>query len=218
MDFADARRRMVDGQLRPNKVTEPRLLAAMREVPRERFLPAGLASRAYADESVPLPGGRGMLQPMVLARMLQLMQVRAGARVLVVAAGAGYAAAVLAHMGASVVALEDDVALATEAARVLDAVVPAGAVRVVTGSLRDGASDSAPFDAILVEGMVEALPESLSGQLAEGGRLACLTGGSGRAGRAMLGQRVGGTFSMTAAFDATGPQLQAFAPAPGFAL
>uniref|UniRef100_UPI0038CC0931 protein-L-isoaspartate O-methyltransferase family protein n=1 Tax=Falsiroseomonas oryzae TaxID=2766473 RepID=UPI0038CC0931 len=117
--MAEARRRMVDGQLRPNRVTDARLLAAMGEIPREHFLPAELAPLAYADEDVRLPGGRGLIEPMVIARMLQLLSARDGDRVLVVGAGTGYAAAVLARCGARVVALEDDAALAAEARRAL---------------------------------------------------------------------------------------------------
>ena len=110
MDYADARKRMVDGQLRPNRVTDPRVLDAMRELPREDFLPPRPRARAYADEDVPLPGGRAMVAPMVIARLAQLAAVRPGDRALVVCAGTGYGAAVLARCGARVTALEADAA------------------------------------------------------------------------------------------------------------
>ena len=108
MDFARARRFMVDGQLRPNQVQDPRLLAAFGDLPREAFLPAPLAPRAYADADVPLPGGRVLMQPMVMARLFQLAEMRRGDRTLVLGAGCGFGAAVLAAMGGSVSALEDD--------------------------------------------------------------------------------------------------------------
>ena len=105
--FAEARNRMVDSQVRPNKVTDPRIIAAMRRLPRERFLPPHLAALAYADEDVPLGEGRVLIEPTVIARLVQLTAVAAGERALVVAAGTGYGAALLAACGARVTALED---------------------------------------------------------------------------------------------------------------
>ena len=105
-DFADARNRMVDSQVRPNKVTDPRVLSAMRELPRERFLPARLRPRAYVDEDVPLGGGRVLMEPLVIARLVQLAAPSAGERALVVGAGVGYGSAVLARCGVRVTALE----------------------------------------------------------------------------------------------------------------
>ena len=99
-DTAQARKHMVDGPLRPNRVTDPRLVAAMLAIPREDFLPPGLAPRAYTDEDVPLPGGRALIEPMVIARLLQLLALRNGDRLLILGAGTGYAAAVAAACGA----------------------------------------------------------------------------------------------------------------------
>jgi protein-L-isoaspartate(D-aspartate) O-methyltransferase len=130
MDYADARKRMVDGQLRPNRVTDPRVLDAMRDLPREEFLPAAVRARAYSDEDVPLPGGRTMVEPMVIARLAQTAAVRPGDRALVVCAGTGYGAAVLARCGARVIAIETDTALAAIAGRALAATLPAGAGRI----------------------------------------------------------------------------------------
>jgi protein-L-isoaspartate(D-aspartate) O-methyltransferase len=216
MDYADARRRMVDGQLRPNKVTDPRVLDAMRDLPRERFLPPALRSRAYVDEDVLLPGGRALLEPMVIARLAQLAAVRPGDRALVVCAGTGFGAAILARAGAHVVALEDDVALAAIAREALARCVPAGVVRLVSGPPAEGWRGGAPYDVILVEGEMPEVPESLSGQLAEGGRLVGVLGGGRRNGSAVLGQRLGGAFTVTPVFDCATAPLPAFAPAPGF--
>ena len=107
MDFDDARIRMVDSQIRPNKVTDSRILTAMRRLPRERFLPPELAVRAYSDEDVPLGNGRVLTEPMVIARLIQLAAPIPGESALVVAAGTGYGAAVLAGCGVRVVALEE---------------------------------------------------------------------------------------------------------------
>ncbi|RAI60288.1 protein-L-isoaspartate O-methyltransferase family protein [Roseicella frigidaeris] len=216
MDFADARKRMVDGQLRPNKVTDPRVLDAMRELPRESFVPASLRMRAYADEDVPLPGGRALIEPMVIARLAQLAAVRPGDRALVLCAGSGYGAAVLARCGAQVTAVESDAALAGLAASALAACLPAGAVRLETGSPAEGHPGGAPYDAILIEGEVPEVPPAIAAQLAEGGRLVTVLGGGRRTGVAVLARKLGGAVSVTPAFDCATIALPDFAPAPGF--
>jgi protein-L-isoaspartate(D-aspartate) O-methyltransferase len=216
MDYADARKRMVDGQLRPNKVTDLRLLEAMRDLPRETFLPRAVQARAYTDEDIPLPGGRSMLEPMVLARLLQLAAVRPGDRALVVAAGTGYGAAVLARIGARVTAIESDAALSAIARTALPACLPAGAVRLESGAPSQGFPGAAPYDVVLIEGEVPEIPDALAAQLAEGGRLVAVIGTGRRTGRAVLGQRVGGSFSTTAVFDCATAPIPAFARAAGF--
>ena len=179
--MAEARRNMVDGQLRPNRVTDPRLIAAMGELPRERFLPPGMAARAYVDGDVRLSNGRGLIEPRVIARLLQLLAIRDGDRVLVVGAGTGYAAAVAAQCGARVVGLEEDAEMLAVARRATAGLVAPGALRLVQGPLAEGHASAAPYDAILIEGGVPAVPEAISGQLAEGGRLATVLTGSARA-------------------------------------
>ena len=116
-DYALARRNMIDGQLRPNRVNNAGLLAAIGELPRERFLPEGLSSVAYADEDVPLGSGRFLMEPMVLARLIQILQPKLRDRALVVASGRGYGAALLAQLVTAVVAVESDEALAAAAER-----------------------------------------------------------------------------------------------------
>jgi protein-L-isoaspartate(D-aspartate) O-methyltransferase len=213
MDYADARRRMVDGQIRPNKVSDPRLLEALGDLPRERFLPPPLRTRAYLDEDVSLPRGRALMEPMVLARLVQLLAPRPGARALVVGAGTGYGAAVLARMGAAVTAVEEEAELAAIAREAFAACLPPAAVRVVEDL---PAADGEAFDAILVEGEVPEVPERLSGLLAQGGRLAAVLGGGRRNGTAVLGQRIGGAFTVTPAFDCAVAALPAFAPPARF--
>lgn len=216
MDYADARKRMVDGQLRPNKVTDLRLLEAMRGLPRETFLPRAVQARAYTDEDIPLPGGRSMLEPMVLARLLQLAAVRPGDRALVVAACTGYGAAVLARIGARVTAIETDAALLAIARTAVPACLPAGAVRLESGEPAQGFPGAAPYDVVLIEGEVPEVPAALAAQLAEGGRLVAVLGTGRRTGRAVLGQRLGGSFSTTAVFDCAAAAIPAFVRAAGF--
>ena len=207
MDYADARRRMVDGQIRPNKVTGPRLLDAMRDLPRELFLPPTLRARAYIDEDVPLPGGRALMEPMVLARLVQLLAPRPGERALVVGAGTGYGAAVLARVGAEVTAVEDDPTLVAIAREAFAVCLPPAAVRLAERLPSDGEL----FDAILVDGEVPAVPDQVSGLLAEGGRLSAVVGAGRRNGTAVLGQRLGGAFTVTPVFDCAVAALPAFA-------
>lgn len=217
VDFTQARRMMVDSQLRTFDVNDIPLLDAMDTVPRERFVLQGREELAYIDQDIPVSLGverRYMLSPMVLGRMIQSLGIEAGERVLDVACGRGYSAAVLAELGAEVTALEAEESLAQTAKECL---VAAGAnnVSVKHGPLDQGAAENAPYDAILVNGAVEVRPEGLLRQLAEGGRLICVKG-RGRAARATLYVRSGDTFGERSLFDAAAPLLAAFQTKPGF--
>jgi protein-L-isoaspartate(D-aspartate) O-methyltransferase len=208
---------MVDSQLRTFDVTDIPLLDAMDSIPREQFVLPGRESLAYMDQNIPVSEGderRFMLTPMVLGRMIQALEIDAGAKVLDVAAGRGYASAVLARLGAQVTALESDDNLAAAAKQAL-AAAGAGQVAVETGPLDQGCARNAPYDAILVNGAVDARPEALLQQLAEGGRLVCVKG-RGRAARAMLYVRSGDAVGERSLFEAAAPVLQAFAVEPGF--
>ncbi len=211
-DFSNARNMMVDGQVRPNKVTDPRILDAMRKLPRERFLPAHLASLAYADEDVALPGGRALMEPMVIARLVQMLAVRPGERVLVVGAGVGYGAALLEACGAQVTALEQDEALSAIARTILPEVAPG--VAMVVGKLPEGWKIGAPFDAILIEGAVEHVPAAIVAQLKQpGGRLSTVRvtpgarGGQGVVGEVVSVQPGRDALGLQAVFDCSTPVL-----------
>lgn len=217
MDFAEARRHMVDGQLRPNRVEDPRIVAALRDLPRERFAPSALAARAYADADLPLPGGRAMLKPLVLARLVQLAGLKRGERALVVAAGTGFGAALMAAIGGIVSAVENDPALLAIARAALPAAVPADSVTLVEADPAQGHAAGAPYDVIMIEGGVAEVPRAIEEQLAEGGRLVAIGLAGGPPGRALLVRRAGGAFSVTQDFDAHAPALPAFAAAPAFA-
>lgn len=212
MDFAKARQNMIDGQLRPNKVTDARLLAAMAEVPREAFLPAALRPLAYVDEDVEASPGRWLIEPMVFARLVQAAEIGEGSRVIVLPAGTGYGAAVLARMGAQVTALE----LPGRGGESLGRAGPG--VTLVTGPLAEGWAAAAPYDAILIEGAVERVPEALTTELAEGGRLVTViaSGRRGVLGRAVKQVRIAGTVTEVPLFDAGTPTLAEFRRAPEF--
>ena len=219
-DYVDARNRMVDGQIRPNKVIDRRILDAMRDLPRERFmppaaLPAGMAALAYADEDVPLGGGRYMIEPMVLARLLQLARPRRGERALVVGAGTGYGAAVLARCGAAVIALEEDTRLADVALRMLAETAPS--VQLVIGPLRDGWAQAAPFDLVVIEGAVRSFPPAIEQQVkTEGGRLVGVVAHEGRSGGGVLAEPSQGHLRAQMEFDCATPLLKPLLTASGF--
>ena len=211
LDTADARKRMVDSQIRPNKVNDAAVLEAMRTLKRELFVPASLADFAYIDEDVPLGTGRVLTEPMILARLLQAAAVKPGERALVVASGSGYAAALIALIGAHVVALEDDPALRAIAARVLPP-----EVKQVAGKLDAGVPDFAPYDFILIDGGVREIPSALVAQLAPHGRIVGVivpAEGVGIAVRADAGE---GGLVITKLFDCQTPALPSLLPKIGF--
>ncbi len=218
LDYAIARDYMVDSQLRPNRIADPRIVRAMRSLPRERFLPEGLASMAYIDEDIKLPGGRCLMEPLTLARLIQLARPRSGERALVVGAGPGYGAAVLASCGAVVTALEEDTGLADVARRVLPALAPG--VAVVTGKLAEGLPG--PWDMILIEGAVVAIPPGIARQLnPHDGRLVTVLAPSPGLGKGVLAEPVnpGAAEVVLRAqpfFDCATPYLPTLLPKPAF--
>ena len=216
-DFALARRNMIDGQLRPNRVNNAQLLAAIADLPRERFLPAGLRSVAYADDDVPLGNRRCLMEPMVLARLIQTLQPQAQDKALVVASGAGYGTALLARLVKSVVAVEADAGLAGSAEQTIRELGIAN-VRHVVGRMEDGHAGEAPYDIILIEGAVQHVPASIVGQLAEGGRLGTVIAAAspGVLGVAQLMVKEGGVASGRPIFDAGTPALPGFSTPPRF--
>lgn len=200
-DFAAARRAMIDSQLRPVGVTDAAVLAAMDSVPREQFVPETVRPLAYADRSLSLGGGRFLAAPAVLGQLLTEMAPAPGERVLVVGAGTGYSAAVLAAIGCDVVALESSAELAARAGQL--------GVRAVEGPLEAGHKDGAPYDLVLIDGAVEQLPDTIIAQLADGGRLGAALGDRGTT-RLIVGQKVAGAFGYLSIADA------GVAPLPGF--
>lgn len=213
-DAAAARRHMVDGQIRTADVTNPNLIAAVAAVPRELFVPPAMASQAYRDGEVSLGHGRALLRPIVLGKLLQGALIGAADRVLVVGCGTGYSAAVLAHMGAAVVALEEDADLARRA-QVALAEAGAGRVKVVIGPLTAGWPEAAPYDLILLDGAIEVPPEPLGRQLSPTGRLAAVFG-RGPAAKAMIYRLIEGQLAGRPIFDAAAPLLPGFAAPPTF--
>lgn len=204
-DYTAARLNMVESQVRPNGITDRRIIAAVECVPREAFVPESRRSVAYMDEDVPLEpadrskGSRALIEVMAFARMLQHALIRPADKLLLLGAGTGYGAAVCASLAQRVVALECDAGLASSARRNLEDVAN---VAVVEGDLAAGVADEQPFDVILVEGRVEEVPEAWLRQLADGGRLVAVVGETEMS-HACVYTRTGPSVAVRQVFDAS---------------
>lgn len=216
MDLLAARTAMIDSQVRPNDVTDRRLIAAMTAVHREVFLPAGLAASAYADMAVEATPGRWMAAPRDFSKLVNIAAIRPEDRLLDIAGGTGYSAAVLSRLAASVVALEQDDA----SAKILkDGLAAAGVtgVEVVSGSLKAGLPAKGPFDVVFVNGAIEEVPAAWLSQLAEGGRLVVAVA-EGGVRRARIYTASGGKTAWRTPFDTPMPMLAGFEKATEFRL
>lgn len=205
-NFAAARHNMVESQVRPNGITDHRIIDAMAQVKREDFVPAERKTIAYLDEDVELKEGRFLIEPMAFARMIHLALIKPTDKVLVVGAGTGYGARVIAMLAKSVVALESDPDLLALARGFMDG---AGNVEVVEGSLAAGHAAGAPYDVIIVEGRIGAVPESLFAQLANEGRIVAAVGNTDVS-KMQIATLADGHRSSRSAFDVS------IAPLPGF--
>ncbi|MDF2995753.1 MAG: Protein-L-isoaspartate(D-aspartate) O-methyltransferase [Xanthobacteraceae bacterium] len=217
IDFAEMRRAMVDAQVRANDVTDLRIVASMLETPRERFVPTSLSSFAYIDDDLLVkegPPARYLMEPMVLAKLLQAAEIGPDALVLDVGAATGYSTAVLARLAGQVMALEEEAELASQGSNLL---VELGLLNAafVQGPLTAGWPAESPYDVILLNGAVDSAPEALLGQLKPGGRLVAVVG-RGRAGRATIFTNTSGGVGSRVVFDAAVPVLPGFEARPGF--
>jgi protein-L-isoaspartate(D-aspartate) O-methyltransferase len=206
-DFAAAREAMVESQLRPQGVTDPAVLEAMRRVAREDYLPAQTRPLAYVDRAVAIGAGRFIAAPAVLGQLLTQMMPERAQRALVIGAATGYSATVLTVIGLDVVAVENDADLAT-AAR-------AHKIKVVEGPLEAGHAAAAPYDQILIDGAVEFIPEAIVEQLADGGRLGAAIVDRGIT-RLVIGRKAGNAFGTLSVGDAGVPALPGFQRPPAF--
>jgi protein-L-isoaspartate(D-aspartate) O-methyltransferase len=204
-NFTDMRRAMVASQLRTTGVNDPRVVAAMGAVPRERFVPRDRMPIAYADSLVSLKPGRDLNTPMALGRLLTEARPAESDRALLIGAATGYSAAVLARLVGSLVAVEEDEELAAMAKAALSDVP----VDLFVGPLAAGCKKAAPYDLILIDGAVEIVPEALIEQLVDGGRLAAAMIEDGVT-RLSIGRKAGDGFGMIAFADAAAAILPGF--------
>lgn len=214
-DFALRRRMMVDTQVRPSDVTKYPIIDAMLRVPREAYVPAARIEAAYMGENIILAPGRVILEPRTSAKMLDALELERSDAVLDVGCGLGYSAALLAEMVDAVVAIEEDEAMAAAAEANL-AAQSVHNVAIVRAPLKDGAAKHGPYDAIMIEGAAEVMPDAILAQLKDGGRIAAVFA-DGALGVVRIGYKIDGSVSWRFAFNAGAPVLPGFAKAPDFA-
>lgn len=208
-DFAQARRAMVNSQVRINDVTDYRIQDAMAELPREKFVPRSRQAKAYGDAEVEIGEGRFLLCPRDLAKLVQAADIKSTDLVLDIACGRGYTTALLSRLAETVVGIDADAEMVARASERLNEVRADNAV-VIKGDPRAGVPDQGPFDVIVIAGAVDEVPQALFDQLAEGGRLVTFVR-NGPVGRATVFTRgQGGAIGERVVFDGT-PTL-----VPGF--
>lgn len=213
LDFPAMRRAMVDSQLRTNAVNDPRVTAVMESVAREAFVPEDRRAIAYIDRAIPLSATRAMNPPLITARLIVEAGIKAADKVLIIGAASGYAAAVVAELAASVVALESDAGLVSDAKAHLKGLPN---VTVVSRDMAKGHAKGAPYDVILVDGAIEQVPDALIAQMADHGRLAAAIVDGGVS-RLSVGYKAGKTLGITPVMDADAVTLPGFALPRGFA-
>jgi protein-L-isoaspartate(D-aspartate) O-methyltransferase len=212
-DFALQRLNMIEAQVRTNDVTDPRILAALADVARERFVPTARRALAYADVPVEVSPGRYLLDPRTFAKLVALAEVQSGDRILDVGCTTGYSSAVLSQLAQSVIALEQDAGLVRVASELLPAT--GGKVIVTAGTLSQGFKAKAPYDVIFVNGAIAEPPAALLSQLADGGRLVAVITEGVRS-QAVRFVREQGGIGRRAGFDASVPVLVGFSKTVGF--
>lgn len=216
VDYALARLNMVESQIRTNRVTDPDLVEAFDTVPRELFVPKAKRGIAYVDEALEIGGGRYLLEPMVLARLLQAAVPEPGDVALDIACGTGYATVILSKMVSMVVGVEEDQGLVDAGNANLETLGIDNAA-IVRGRLDEGYDKQAPYNVILIDGGVEVVPPALFDDLADGGRLVTVEGGSPtEPGVAVLYEKRGGRIGRRILFDAGTPLLSGFREEAGF--
>ena len=207
---------MVDTQVRPSDVTRFPIIDAMLAIPREDFVPDALREAAYVGENLDIGNGRILLEPRTLAKMLELADVQPGFVALDIGCGLGYSTAVLAHLCDFVVAVEDDETRAEDAQTLLSGHGIDNAA-VMAGLLAAGSAKSGPYDLIMIQGAVEHLPDDLTAQLREGGRIVCVFA-EGALGVVRVGHKIDGTVNWRYGFNAGAPILEGFRKVAAFAL
>lgn len=209
--YGVARKAMVESQLRPSGVNDPRVVAAMATVPREAFVPADRAGSAYSDRPIPLGGGREMNPPVITARLLTELHVQPSDRGLLVGLASGYTAALLTRLVADLVAVEEDARLF----KLANAELGETGATLVEAPLASGHEAGAPYDIILIDGAVQHIPDALIAQLANGGRLAAGLVDGGVC-RLVVGRKAGAGFGVAAFEDGEAVRLPGFGKAMAF--
>ncbi len=215
-DYTAARRHMIDSQIRPNRVSDRNVVGAFAEVAREEFVPADLRGIAYVDEDIAIGDGRYLMEPMVLARLLQEAGPRPQDDSLAIGCGTGYSVAILARLCSTVVGIESNAELVEVAnANLMRLGIDNAAV--VAGNLTAGCPEQGPYDLILFDGAVAEVPRPILDQLTPDGRLvAVIDDGSAPIGRATLFLNSDGAIARRPLFDAAIKTLPGYEKVPGF--
>ena len=215
-DFATRRTMMVDTQIRPSDVTKFPIIDAMLTVPREAFVPRPLREAAYVGENIDLGGGRVLLEPRTLAKMLDALDISGDELVLDIGAALGYSSAVIARMAQAVVAVEENADMVAEAQTILS---EQGADNVILheGPLAAGAPEHGPYDVIVIQGAAEQTPDDLLAQLKDGGRMACVFADN-LLGVVRVGYKIDDQINWRYAFNASAPVLPGFVREAEFTL
>ena len=207
-EFARRRRIMVDCQIRPSDITRQAIIEAMLEIPREEFVPSSMRDMAYIGDHLPLSDGRVLLDPRLLAKMLDAVNLGDRDLVLDIGSCLGYSSAVISRLADAVIALEEDETMVGLAGMAL-ARCAADNAAAIAGCLIDGAAEHGPYDVIVIEGGVEMVPRKIIDQLVDGGRIACLHL-AGSVGECRIGTKRDGRLTWRAAFDAMAPVMPGF--------
>jgi protein-L-isoaspartate(D-aspartate) O-methyltransferase len=215
-DFATRRTVMVDTQVRPSDVTKFPVIKALLSVPREAYVPRSLREAAYIGENLEIAPRRVVLEARTLAKLLDALDIQPDEMVLDLGCGLGYSTAVIARLAEAVIAVEEDAALAAQAEKTLASEGVDNAA-VISGPLAQGAAKHGPYDVITLQGAIETLPQALSDQLKEGGRIGCVFM-EGALGVARVGYKVDSVVTWRFAFNATAPVLPGFELRRGFVL
>lgn len=215
IDYAGSRRLMVENQIRTNRVTDELVIEAMRELPREAFVPEPLRGIAYVDEAIPLGNGRFIMEPLATAQLLQAAEISANDLALDVGCSTGYNSAILARLASTVVALESEPKLA-EFVQQAFSELRIDTVSVVTGPLTEGYAAQAPYDVIVFGGAIDQPTDAILSQLAEGGRLVAVLKQGNGVGTGTVFTRIRGSISRRQVFGSSTPLLRGFEPQPEF--
>ena len=209
MDYPTARRNMVENQIRANRITHLGIIKGFEEVPREMFVPDYLATLAYIDEKLMVSEGRYLLEPMVLAKLLQAAKIKTEEVVLEIGCGTGYATAIISRLAGTVVALEEDKSLAELANKNLVELGVDNAA-IMTSPLVNGYDKQRPYNVIVFSGSVADVPPNIIAQLADNGRIVAVVNKNDSLGKGVLITKFGSSVSTEEIFDAWTPLLPGF--------
>lgn len=209
-DFRKMRSTMIDSQLRPSGINDPYLIAALKYVPREMYVPAEIAALAYRDEDIEVVPGRYLMEPLTGCRLMAALDPQPADRILIVGGTTGYSASILARLAAHITLVEDDPTLVRRAGSAISKTGVSN-VEVVEGPLAEGYQAGAPFDALLIDGAVDHVPDDLVRQIRDGGRIAAVIAEPGSAPHVSIGYVSGGHVSWSALTEADVPGLPGFA-------